>query len=464
MVIVSITAYNAHLNNDSQPLSRTNVPDKNNSKAFVNWFRHSSPYINAHRGRTFVILFGGEAVADAGFAGLIHDIALLNTLGVKLVLVHGARPQIEQRLAERGAEMQYVNGLRVTDDAALICVKEAAGTVRVEIEALLSMGLANSPMAGARMRVASGNFVTARPLGVRDGVDYLHTGEVRRFDTQTLHKNLQDGAVVLLSPIGYSPTGEIFNLSAEDVATQAAIELHADKLLFLTEAPGLMDIRRHIVSQLTLAEAEQMLASKRRLADDIKRHLKSAIHACRQGVPRAHLVSRHTDGALLLELFTRDGVGTLVSANAYEDTRPASINDVGGILELIAPLEKEGVLVRRSRECLEMEIGHFTVMERDGMIIACAALYPFPEETVAELTCLAVHPDYRGAGRGEALLQFIEGQAKQRQIQRLFVLSTHALHWFVERGYNPADIKALPVTRQALYNYQRKSKVFVKKL
>ncbi|MCP5036139.1 MAG: amino-acid N-acetyltransferase, partial [Rhodobacteraceae bacterium] len=136
---------------------------------FVDWFRSSSPYIHAHRGKTFVVVFGGEAVADAAFTNLIHDIALLHGLGIRLVLVHGARPQIEERLRMRGAEMKYIKGLRVTDEAALICVKEAAGAVRVEIEALLSMGLANSPMAGARIQVTSGNFVTAQPIGIHDG-------------------------------------------------------------------------------------------------------------------------------------------------------------------------------------------------------------------------------------------------------------------------------------------------------
>jgi amino-acid N-acetyltransferase len=437
---------------------------KNDNKSFVSWFRHSSPYINAHRGRTFVIAFGGEAVADAGFPHLVHDIALLNTLGVRLVLVHGARPQIEQGLRTRGVKMRYANGLRITDNAALTCVKEAAGVVRMEIEALLSTGLANSPMAGACVRVASGNFVTARPLGVRNGVDYLHTGEVRRVDTQAIQKNLEEGSIVLLSPVGYSPTGEIFNLSAEDVATQVAIELHADKLLFLIEGEGLLDTRKGLVQQLTVNEADKILTAKRDLAEDIKKHLTSAAHACRHGVRRAHLISRRVEGALLLELFTRDGIGTLISATAYEGARSATIDDVGGILELIGPLEKEGVLVRRSRERLETEIEHFTVMERDGMIVACAALHPFTKEHVAELACFTVHSDYRDAGRGTALLELIERQAKGKKIKRLFGLTTHAAHWFVERGFQEARIADLPVARQALYNYQRNSKVFAKKI
>lgn len=431
---------------------------------FVRWFRDSSPYINAFRGRTFVVAFGGEVIAEEQFANLVHDIALLNSLGVRLVLVHGARPQIEQRLNERGVELQYVNGLRVTDSAALACVKEAAGTVRVEIEALLSMGLANSPMAGANIRVASGNFVTAQPLGVRDGIDYLHTGEVRSIDVDAIHRQLSEGALVLLSPIGYSPTGEIFNLSAEDVATAAAIQLHADKLVYLIDGNGLQLDDGTLVRELTLKEAASYLEEREQMPEAFGKSLFSAIYACSNGVSRAHLINRHVDGSLLMELFTRDGIGTMISGGKYEDIRRASIEDVGGILELIAPLENEGVLVRRERERLEMEIDHFTVIERDGTIIACAALYPFYDENIGELACLAVHQAYRKQGRGDDLLDYIERQARAEGIDKLFVLTTRTAHWFQERGFNPATLKELPVARQELYNYQRQSKVFLKSL
>lgn len=433
-------------------------------QTFVRWFRDSSPYIHAFRGRTFVIAFGGEVIAEEQFANLVHDIALLNSLGVRLVLVHGARPQIEQRLNERGVEMQYVNGLRVTDAAALACVKEATGAVRVEIEALLSMGLSNSPMAGADIRVTSGNFVTAQPLGVREGVDYLHTGEVRRVDTAAVHRQLSEGAIVLLSPIGYSPTGEVFNLSAEDVATAVAIQLKAEKLIHLIDGKGLQFEDKTLVRELNLKEAESYLAEQHDLPEPIAKSLFSAIFACSKGVNRAHLINRHVDGSLLLELFTRDGIGTLISGETFEDIRQATIDDVGGVLELIEPLEQEGVLVRRERERLEMEIDHFTVIERDGTIIACAALYPFAEEGCGELAGLAVHPDYRKQGRGDELLEYIERKAKAMDISRLFVLTTRTAHWFLERGFNAASLDELPMKRQELYNYQRRSKVFIKSL
>jgi amino-acid N-acetyltransferase len=439
---------------------------KNNDRQqqFIESFRHSAPYIHAHRDRTFVIVFGGEAVEDKQFPELVHDIALLHSLGIRLVLVHGARPQIEHKLNDAGIHMEYSHGLRITDDAALQCVKEAAGTVRVEIEALLSMGLANTPMSGARIGVSSGNFVTARPLGVREGIDYCHTGEVRRIDGHAIRQHLAERRIVLLSPLGYSPTGEVFNLSAEEIATRTATELHADKLIMLAEEFRQHKRRRKPVSQLSMQEAEALLHARRKLDETDRRHLQFAIQACRQQVRRVHLLDRHISGALLLELFTRDGHGMLITDEAYEGIREATIDDVGGILELIKPLEQEGVLVKRSRELLEMEIGHFLVIERDGAIIACAALYPGRREALAELACLAVHADYRNEGRGDALLQAIEQRALRYGINRLVVLTTRTAHWFRERGFLPGDTSNLPDSRKLLYNYQRNSKVFYKPL
>lgn len=430
---------------------------------FVDWFRQSSPYIHAHRGRTFVLCFGGEAVASEDFPNLVHDIALLHGLGIRLVLVHGARPQIEERLKLRGADLQVVNGLRVTDDAALACVKDAAGAVRVELEALLSMGLANSPMAGARIRVASGNFVTARPLGVIDGVDYRHTGEVRRVDAEGLRQRLDGGAIALVPPLGYSPTGEVFNLSAADVAGAVAVALGADKLIFLSEHK-LSGGRSKLPGSLVPREVDALIARRKALPEELARTLRNAADGCRAGIKRVHIVDRRIDGGLLGELFTREGVGTLVTAEPYELTRTARIDDVGGILELIAPLEAAGVLVPRPREVLETEIDRFTVMERDGAIVGCAALYPFEKEGLGELACVAVDPGYRNSGRGDALLAHMERQAKALGLAGLFVLTTRTAHWFRERGFAPAPVDKLPRRRRDLYNWRRGSKVFIKTL
>lgn len=429
---------------------------------FVRSFRNSSGYINAFRGRTFVIAFGGEMLTDEQFAPLVHDIALLNSLGIKLVLVHGARPQIEYRLKERNFASEYSEDIRITDDNALTCVKEASSSVRADIEALLSMGISNSPGSNVRISVVSGNFVTAQPYGVRNGVDYMHTGEVRKIDHNAINNALDKNSIVLLSPIGYSSTGEIFNLSVEDVATQAAIELKASKLIYLVGAKGVTNKRGTLIRELTLDEAKDLLEVNTKLKAPVQRCLSSAIKACQNDIERTHVINRDIEGALLLELFTRDGCGTLITSESFEDIRPASIDDLAGLIELITPLENEDILVRRSREKLEMEIEHFTVVERDGMIIACAALYPYLQDKVAELACLAVHPDYQDHGRGDLLLKYIERQTKQLGIKQLFVLTTRTAHWFRERGFAASDIKKLPVKCKSLYNYQRNSKMFAK--
>ena len=429
----------------------------------IAWFRNAAPYINAHRGRTFVICVGGEAAADLErLPELVHDLALLATLGVRLVLVHGARPQIEERLCAERRELHYVNGLRVTDTPALRAVVAAAASVRVELEARLSMGAANTPMSGVRLSVASGNHVVAKPLGVRDGVDYQHTGEVRRIDTGAIRAQLELGQIVLLSPLGYSPTGEVFNLSASEIATAAACALRAEKLIFLEEASTLRDSRRRPLRQIGLAEAQALLQGRRQLGEEVRAHLQGAVDACLNGVRRVHLLERRIDGALLHELYTRDGIGTLISAGGYEDLRPATIDDVGGILALISPMEAEGILVRRSREQLELEVNHFSVRERDGMVIACAALYGYPDEGLGELACLAVAQDYRHQGHGDELLAHVEQRAREQGLRRLFVLTTRTAHWFRERGFAPGDIGELPMAKRTLYNYQRNSRIFFK--
>jgi amino-acid N-acetyltransferase len=426
------------------------------SPSFVQVLRGSAPYIHAHHGRTFVVAFGGEAAARANFARLIYDIALLHSLGVKLVLVHGSRPQIEARLKAAKLKSRFQKGLRITDMATLACVKDAVGALRMEIEALLSTGLASTPMGGAHLAVATGNLVTAKPVGVRNGIDHLHTGEVRRIDAGAIKAHLERDSIVLLSPVGYSPTGEIFNLRFEEVALAAAEAIGADKLVYLhaDKAQG--------PRQIKLDEAEQLMAGRK--ADALEELVRFGVQACQHGVKRVHLISHAQDGALLQELYSRDGVGTLIFADSYDITRPATIDDIGGILGLITPLEQEGVLVPRSREQLELEIGHYFVMLRDGLITACCALMPYAEEKVGELAAVAVHPDYQKQGRASALLAQVERRARSQKLKKLFALTTHAPHWFIEHGFRPAAIDALPVKRKSMYNYQRNSKVLIKNL
>ncbi len=432
---------------------------------YVNSLRHSLPYINAHRERTFVVMLPGESIEHENFGNTIHDLVLLHSLGVRLVLVFGSRPQIEARLTEQGLGSHYHQDLRITDADTLSCVLAAVGQLRAFMEARLSMDMASSPMQGARLRVAGGNLVTARPLGVINGVDYQHTGEVRRIDSKGINRLLDDRTIVLLPPLGYSPTGETFNLACEDIATRAAIELQADKLLLFSAEQGLLDASGQLIRELPAQHAEQHL-QRFKNAKQLEQAelLQAAVSACRGGVPRCHILSYHLDGALLTETFTRDGCGTLVDQGQFEHVREAQIEDVGGLLELIRPLEEEGVLVRRSRDLIEREINQFSIVERDGLIIACAALYPFPDEATGELACLAVHPEYRHGKRGDVLLERIEQRARGLNLDSLFVLTTRTAHWFQERGFQACTLEQLPSTKASLYNFQRNSKVFRKTL
>ena len=433
------------------------------TQAFVKWFRTATPYIHQWGGATFVIGFGGEVLADGEFQQLTHDINVLVSLDVRVVLVHGTRPQIEEQMRQHGVTPRYEGARRVTDDRALACVKEANGIVRVEMEALLSMELANSPMWGADIRVSSGNFVTAKPVGVVNGVDFQHTGEVRKIDAEGIRKRLDDHEVVLLSPIGFSPTGDVFNCTLEDVATEAAIALGADKLIFLIEKAGALDTRGRLIPELTVKQAKELLG-KPTLADDVQIYLPQAIKACEHGVKRAHLISRKVDGALLIELFTHHGIGTMVVPETPETIRAASRDDIPGMVQILEPLEQQGVLVRRTSEELERDIGHFFVVESEGNILGTGALYPFPEERTAELAALAVNPFYRDGGRGERLLEHAEAKAREMGFKTLFVLSTRTTHWFLERGFVESVPGSLPERRQATYNPDRRSKVFVKTL
>ena len=436
-----------------------------NSESFVRWFRQVAPYVHDFGGRTFVIAFGGEMVAErARFESFIHDVNVLASLEIRLVLVHGARPQIEAEMKAKGLRSRYAQGLRITDEQALMAVKHASGVLRVEIEALLSQGLPNSPMARAQIRVASGNYITARPIGVRNGIDFQFAGTVRKVDAAALAAQLDVTDIVLVPHLGYSSTGEVFNLAWEDVAESVAVALKADKLLMYTDKLP-TDRKGEVVSELTADEAAALATKKGNdLSPAATRALEHLARAVEGGVARGHLVTRRSEGSLLLELFTHAGVGTMITADAVEKLRTARVEDVRGMLALIEPLEADGTLVKRSRELLESEIGNFLVVEHDARIVGCAALYPFPDDKSAEFACLAVASEYRDAGYGERLLKACEERAKALRVRKIFALTTQAAHWFLEQGFRTAAVEALPEKRKEMYNWRRGSKVFLKRI
>ena len=432
-------------------------------EAVVAWLRQVSPYFHQHRGKTFVVYFGGEAVADVGFRNLIRDLLLMAAVGIRLVVVFGARPQIEQRLAAHGIAPRVVGALRVSDAPTMQQVREVVGAMRLDIEAAFSFGSRGGPLSAASCRIASGNFVLARPAGIIEGVDLLFTGLVRTVDRKAIAARLDQGEIVLLAPLGYSPTGELFNLKAKDLAATVAADINAAKLILLTERDGIIGENGELVRQLTLHQAQRLRETKREDLIDFE-PLDTGIAACERGVERAHIVSRLVDGALLRELFTRDGIGTMLSGAPFDQLREARVEDVGGILELVQPLENRGLLVKRSREKLETEIDHFVVMVRESTVVACGALYPYGDSGMGEIACIAVHADYRGGQFGDVLLDALERRARATNLKSVFVLTTQATQWFNERGFNPSAIESLPMAKRELYNYQRNSAVLIKTL
>ncbi|MGQ9725445.1 MAG: amino-acid N-acetyltransferase [Tepidimonas sp.] len=440
---------------------------------FVPWFRSVAPYIHKFRNQTFVVGVPGEAIAAGKLPNLVQDLALIQSMGVRIVLVHGFRPQVNEQLRAKGHEARYHNGIRITDPVTLDCAQEAAGQLRYEIEAAFSMGLPNTPMADATVRVISGNFITARPVGIVDGIDFQHSGLVRKVDTAGILRALDMGALVLLSPFGFSPTGEAFTLSMEDVATSVAVALQADKLIFVTEVPGIR-VRpfepggddNPIDTELPLADAERILAEGPPPVQptDPGFYLQHCVRACKGGVERSHIIPFAVDGSLLLEVYVHDGIGTMVVDEKLESLREANADDVGGILQLIEPFEKDGTLVKRSRTEIERDIANYTIIEHDGVIFGCAALYPYPEARTGEMASLTVSPQAQGQGDGEKLLKRIEQRARLMGLESIFVLTTRTMHWFLKRGFQPVSPDWLPEARKRKYNWDRRSQVLVKRL
>lgn len=437
---------------------------------FVPWFRTVAPHIHAYHGKTFVVAIAGELIAAGKLSSFAQDLSILHAMGIKLVLVHGFRPQVNEQLRSKGHESRYSHGLRITDAIALDSAQEAAGQLRFEIEAAFSQGLPNTPMANAIVRVVSGNFLTAQPVGVVDGVDFIHSGIVRKVDSNAIRRAIDTETMVLLSPFGFSPTGEAFNLTMEDVATSTAIALQADKLLFVTEVAGIHEIptdpESPVDTELALADAERILASVPAplLPTDVTFYLKHCVRACQGGVERSHILPFAIDGAILMEVFTHDGIGTMVVDEKLESLRQATSDDVGGVLHLIEPYERDGTLVKRDRTEIERDIDNYTVIEHDGVIFGCAALYPYPEAKTAEMAALTVTPQVQSQGDGERILKRVEQRAKSMGLDSIFVLTTRTMHWFIKRGFVQVDPDWLPVERKRKYNWDRRSQVLVKKL
>lgn len=453
--------------------ANTTADKKAQQDAFVSWFRSVTPYIHMHRGETFVVGICGEAIAEGRLNSIVHDLALIQSMGVKIIIVYGFRPQVNEQLEAKGYAPVYHNGVRITDSIALDCAQEAAGQLRYEIEAAFSQGLPNTPMSGATIRIISGNFVTAKPLGVVDGVDFKHTGVVRKLDVEGIKHTVRAGVVVLISPFGFSPTGEAFNLSMEEVATSVASAVQADKLVFLTEADGIREKplceateENPIVTEMSLDKAKKLLTELESDADaeSLAFYLRHCVQACKAGVERSHILPYAVDGVILQEIYTHDGIGTMVVDEKLEFLRQANADDVGSIIQLIEPFEQDGSMLKRNRTEIETHIKQYSLIEHDGVIFGCAALQPYPERKTGEMYAVTVSKLSQGQGDGERLLKHIEQRAKAQGLTSIFVLSTRTMHWFIKRGFQPVEPDWLPPGKGKSYNKHRNSKVLVKQL
>eukprot|EP00577_Skeletonema_sp_RCC1716_P032625 CAMPEP_0113402606 /NCGR_PEP_ID=MMETSP0013_2-20120614/17359_1 /TAXON_ID=2843 ORGANISM="Skeletonema costatum, Strain 1716" /NCGR_SAMPLE_ID=MMETSP0013_2 /ASSEMBLY_ACC=CAM_ASM_000158 /LENGTH=1110 /DNA_ID=CAMNT_0000287979 /DNA_START=254 /DNA_END=3583 /DNA_ORIENTATION=+ /assembly_acc=CAM_ASM_000158 len=468
--------------------------------SFVKMFRGSASYIANHRGTIAVYHIPGELLAWEGFPGLMDDIALTWLLGMKIVLVAGCRHQIDLRLEEdEGADRGYsgkvmMSSIRVTDEDTLRVVKEEAGFVRFEIERRLakSLRLHGGLVKGSESlvgNVVSGNFYSAQPFGVIDGIDYCWTGFPRKVEVERIRQVHETNDIVLLTSLGVSPSGEIFNVNSEFLAASVAGAVSASKIVYFNVHGTLFQNKNtnKPVQNLRASDAKNLLTHY-----NMKIHPKGfalvdldgnspqqqvlrtpgsmetlikvgySMVALEKGVKRAHILAPE-NGALVQELYTRDGCGTLISRDLYEGIRRADVNDVSGIYDLIDPLVRAGTLVPRPKSKLEKEITGYYVYTRDGLIVATGQLKRF-EGGFAEIGCLVVNKDYRKGGRGDAMLGYLERLSLQCGARKVFVLSTQTMDWFIERGFREVSVESLPPSRQALYNKKRKSKIYMKEI
>jgi len=412
---------------------------------FVQTFRMSSPYITAYSGAIFVIHVPGVLSGEPTFGSVMADIALLVSIGIRVVLVLGALKQVEQRLHELRIRSRKVDGLRVTSNRVLQVVKDAAGEMLFEVESQLNRGLCTAQLS-TRVSVVRSSFFTAQPLGLVDGVDYGYTGKVRNMNVKSMRERLANNELLLLTNLGVSPSGELFNCVSEQVAAEAAAQLGAEKLIYFIGSELICDSRseRH-VPNMTLAMASRFLADGgEQLTPHFRMIMSESVRALHSGVRRAHLLNRSVDGVLLMEVFHRDGVGLMISRNTYEGVRVAAPKDVLGILNMLAPLESQGRFPQQapiSKEFIEKQIGSFVVVERDGAIIACSQLrLSVGGAHVAEIACFAVHPEYQHQGKGLMLLSWMERAALAKSATSMVaVASRSSTGWFVERGFVPLD-------------------------
>ncbi len=411
-------------------------------------------YVPRFREKIFVVAVDGDIVASENFSNILLDVAVLRSLSIKVILVHGVAAQVEKLSAERGVKFSNSDGIGITDDATLKLSIEAASQVMNDI----MQGLTT-----VDLRAAYANAIIAHPAGILGGVDSQWTGRVERVDTQALHLFLNDGITPIIPPIGFDGEGKTFRVNSDAIAVEVAAAMRAIKIIYLLSQEGLL-LAGEIVRQLSIAETDEILKKKKVHERNLVSKLENAARACREGVPRVHLLNGNINEALLSEVFSAEGVGTMIYSNEYQQVRRVFKKDVRTVMNLIRQSVDSEELARRTRADIIAHIEDYWVLEIDRAIVGCVALHVFTAEKKAEMACVYVSKSHGGQGYGQKLMAFAERLASEKGVEKIFALSTQAFAYFQQKGgYQEATQDVLPPERREKYEASgRKSKVLVK--
>jgi len=414
-------------------------------------------YIPQFRDKTFILAVDGAIVTDDNFATLLLDAAVLRSLSIRVVLVHGASAQIKALAGEQNVQPSNLDGSGITDAPTLQLALTAANRLTHEILEGLS---AND------LRAASTNVIIAHPMGIIQGVDHLFTGKVERVDTELLQTLLNQDVVPVIPPLGFDGDGKTYRVNSDGVAVAVAEALKAVKLIFITTQDGLR-YKNQFIRQMLVSELQNLLQQNSAgFAPEILSKAQHAVAACKAGVPRVHIINGKVDEGLLAEVFSNDGIGTLIYANEYQQIRPAKKKDIRAIQLLTQKAVETDELVKRSRAAIEKNLGDYFIFEIDKNPVACVALHVYPEQKKGELACLYVNSSHENQGIGRKLIQFVENKARETGLNELITLSTQAFTYFQSKGgFAEGTPDDLPPARREKYEQSgRNSKVLVKKL
>jgi amino-acid N-acetyltransferase len=447
--------------------SSVDTSDATAQSSFIQNFRLSAKYINLFNQNIFVIALSGYVFNEDQFEKIAQDINILHSLKIKVILVYGARPQVESVLVKNKIPVRLVKNMRVTSSAALKHVIEVNGAIRNKIEATLS----TIKSVSEGMRLSSGNFLTAMPVGIIDGIDMESTGKIRGVDVESIKNKLNHHEIVIVSPIGYSPIGQIFNLSYEQTAANIAVAINADKLIYYVDANGILNERGELIPELTSEKAHKLIShieekpspeSAQNLSYDDFNILKSSVFAIKNKIKKVHLINRNIDGSLIEELFTEKGSGTILTEFALENFRKATEGDLKDIYRILFPLEKRKIFIERDLTQIKGMINQFYVLEHDKKFVGCVSLNSFKESL--ELASFSIEPKYQRLGFGKKLLKFCELEAKKLKYDEIFILTTQSEHWFAENGFKEKSKELMPTFKKKTYQSERNSKYLTKKL